>query len=114
MNKEQIISNLLGNILDSDFSNKEYITIAELNTVEKNGLIETIDINTALISPKLINKIKASHTNPFVNRTGVNYHKDFTYNPSFNLYLSPSAGLKQAEPLVVSWASGNHTTLSID
>lgn len=111
---DKLIRKLIGNSLGHLSSNDGYITIAEFKTINTNGLEETIDTNTALISNSLLNKIKASHVNPFVNRTGVNHDGDYTYNPSFWLYLSKTSGLRKAEPLVVSWGSGNHTTVSID
>jgi hypothetical protein len=113
MEKKTIITKLIGDVLDIQ-SQKEYITVAELKTIEKNGFKETIDVNTAIIPNTLIGKIKPSHVNPFVERSGVNYDKDYEYKPSFWLYLSKASGLKKAEPLVVSWCSGNHTTFNID
>ena len=113
MNKNQIISKLIGNLLDFQ-TDGEHVTVAELKTVEKNGLNETIDINTALVSPSLISKMKSSHVNPNVNLSGAYYKDDYEYKPSFSLYLSKSSGLNKAEPLVVSWCSGNHTTFMID
>jgi len=112
--KAKIISGLIGNILNRSQPKDEYINVAELKTVTVNGNKETIDTNTAMVAPHLATRIRASHTHPFVKSTGVNNDKDFIYNPSFWLYLSPSSGLKRAEPLVVSWCSGNHTTLQID
>jgi len=113
MNKNQIISKLIGNLLDIQ-TEGEYIAVAELKTIDKNGLNETIDINTALISANLLNRIKSSHVNPYVNQPGAYYREGYEYKPSFWLYLSKSSGLKKAEPLVVSWCSGNHTTFMID
>lgn len=113
MNKKQIISKLTGNLLDIQ-TEGDHITVAELKSVEKNGLIEVIDINTALVSSNLISKIKSSLVNPFVNTSSAYYDDTYEYKPSFWLYLSRISGLKKAEPLVVSWCSGNHTTLSID
>jgi len=112
MSKERIISKLIGNFLQ-DQVEKEYITVAELRSTV-NGKVSKIDTNTALIPESLIPKIKATCINPFVERTGVNYDKDYIYKPSFWLNLSKSPGLRRAEPLVVSWCSGNHTTLNID
>lgn len=113
MNKNRIISKLIGNLLDVE-TKGEHITVAELKTVDKDGLNETIDINTALISPNLINKIKPSQVNPYVNQTRAYFNEEYIYEPSFWLYLSKTSGLKKAEPLVVSWCSGNHTTFMID
>lgn len=113
MNKSQIISKLVGNLLDIQ-TDGDHIIVAELKTIDKNGLRETIDINTALVSPSLISKIKSSHVNPCVNLSGAYYSEDYEYKPSFSLYLSKSSGLSKAEPLVVSWCSGNHTTFMID
>lgn len=113
MNKNQIISKLIGNLLDIQ-TEIEYITVAELKIIERDGFREEIDINTALISDALTRKIKSSHINPVVNNSSVYYNKDYEYKPSFWLYLSESSGLKKAKPLVVSWCSGNHTTLVID
>lgn len=113
MNKSQIISKLVGNLLDIQIEGK-HITVAELKTIDKKGFKETIDINTALVSPSLIRKIKSSHVNPYVNLSGAYYREDYEYKPSFSLYLSKSSGLNKAEPLVVSWCSGNHTTLMVD
>ena len=113
MDKNQIIYKLVGNLLDIQ-TEGEHITVAELKTIDKNGFKETIDINTALVSPSLISKIKSSHVNPYVNLSGAYYREDYEYKPSFSLYLSKSSGLKKAEPLVVSWCSGNHTTFMID
>ncbi len=111
--KDEILSKLIGDLLDIQ-TEGEHITIAELKTIDKNGLNETIDINTALISSNLLNRIKSSHVNPYVNLSGAYYREDYEYKPSFSLYLSKSSGLSKAEPLVVSWCSGNHTTFMID
>ena len=111
--KNQIISQLIGNLLDIQ-TDGEHITVAELKTIDKNRLNETIDVNTALVSPSLISKIKSSYVNPYVNLSGAYYREDYEYKPSFSLYLSKSSGLSKAEPLVVSWCSGNHTTFMID
>ena len=111
--KDEIISKLIGNLLDIQ-TEGEHITIAELKTIDKNGLNETIDINTALISSSLLNKIKPSYVNPYVNLSGAYYRDDYEYKPSFWLYLSKTSGLKKVEPLVISWCSGNHTTFMID
>lgn len=111
--KDKIISKLIGNLFDTQ-TEGEHITVAELKTIDKNGLKETTDINTALVSSSLINKIKSSHINPYVNLSGAYYREDYEYKPSFSLYLSKSSGLSKAEPLVVSWCSGNHTTFMID
>ncbi len=113
MNKNSIISKLIGNLLDIQIDG-DHITVAELKTIDKNGLKETIDVNTALISPSLIRKIKSSNINPYVNLSGAYYREDYEYKPSFSLYLSKSSGLSKAEPLVVSWCSGNHTTFMVD
>lgn len=91
-----------------------YFIVSELKTTEENGLKCTYDFNTAIVSPTLLKKIKPSHVDPVVHKTGVNFDKDFTYTPSFWLYLSKSLGLKKVEPLVVSWCDGNHTTFQID
>lgn len=113
MNKSQIISKLVGNLLDIQ-TDGDHITVAELKTIDKNGWNETIDVNTALVSPSLIKKIKSSHVNPYVNLSEAYYREDYEYKPSFSLYLSKPSGLSKAEPLVVSWCSGNHTTFMID
>ncbi|TZF99254.1 hypothetical protein FW781_04830 (plasmid) [Chryseobacterium panacisoli] len=113
MNKSQIISKLVGNLLDIQ-TDGDHITVAELKTIDKNGLKETIDINTALVSSSIISKIKSSHVNPYINLSGAYYREDYEYKPSFSLYLSKSSGLSKAEPLVVSWCSDNHTTLMVD
>lgn len=47
---------MVGNLLDIQ-TDGDHITIAELQTIDKNGLKETIDVNTALVSPSLITKI---------------------------------------------------------
>lgn len=112
-NKDEVILELIGNLLDIQ-TDGEHITVAELKTIDKNGLKQTIDINTALVSPSLISKIKSSHVNPHVNLSGAYYREDYEYKPLFSLYLSKSSGLSKAEPLVVSWCSGNHTTFMID
>lgn len=111
--KDEIISNLIGNLLDIQ-TEGEHITIAELKTIDNNGLNETIDINTALVSSSLINKIKPSQVNPYLHLSGAYYREDYEYKPSFSLDISKSSGLSKAEPLVVSWCSGNHTTFMID
>ena len=110
--KEAIISKLTKGIPLG--INKDYITIAQLKTIEQDGRRETIDINTVLISKHLVSKIKPSHTNPVVNKTGIQYSYKYQFNPKFWIKLSPSSGLKKAEPLVVSWCSGNHTTFCVD
>lgn len=81
MNKSQIISKLVENLLDIQ-TDGEHITVAELKTIDKNGLNETIDINTALVSPSLIGKIKSSYVNPYVNLSGAYYREDYEYKPS--------------------------------
>jgi len=111
--KDIIISKLIGNLFDTQ-TEGEHITVAELKTIDKNGLKETTDINTALVSPNLISKIKSSQVNPYVNLSGAHYREDYEYKPKFSLYLSKSSGLSKAEPLVVSWCSGNHTTFMVD
>lgn len=113
MDKDQIISKLIGNLLEIQ-TEGDHITVAELKTIEKNGMSESIDVNTALVSSKLISKIKAYHVNPVVKKSSAHYDKEYEYKPSFWLYLSKASGLKKVEPLVVSWCSGNHTTLMID
>lgn len=113
MNNNHIISKLIGNLLDIE-TEGEHIIVAELKTIDRKGLNETIDINTALISSNLLNRIKSSHVNPYVNLSGAYYRDDYEYKPSFSLYLSKSSGLSKVEPLVVSWCSGNHTTFMID
>lgn len=110
-NAEKIIAKF---IKDVDISSDDYITVAELSTIVADGLAKTIDTNTAIISDTLVRKIKSLHVNPVVNNSSVYYDKDYEYKPSFWLYLSESSGLKKAEPLVVSWCSGNHTALMID
>lgn len=111
--KDKVILKLIGNLFDTQ-TEGEHITVAELKTIDNNGLKETIDINTALVSPSLISKIKSSHVNPYVNLSGAYYREDYEYKPSFSLYLSKSSGLSKAESLVVSWCSGNHTTFMVD
>ncbi|MFH6983592.1 hypothetical protein [Marinoscillum luteum] len=109
----EIISKLIGDIFENSLES-ENIEIAQISSRDVNGLIRSTDSNTALISPNLISKIRPSHINVPVNSTGLNYLDDFEYKPSFWLYLSPASGLKKAEPLVVSWTNGNHTTLHPD
>ncbi|RFZ91228.1 hypothetical protein D0C36_20035 [Mucilaginibacter conchicola] len=114
MSNPNLILKLIGSVLEETLPGEEYLTLAELRSVTHEDSIKTIDTNTALISPGLFKKIKASHTNPFVNSTGASYHEDWAYTPDFWLYLSPAPGLKKAETLVVSWTSGNQTTLLPD
>src|ERR1700754_4386561 len=114
MNKNDLIRKIVNDNLDPLDLNEEHLTIAELKSITWKGSVKTVDSNTALISPKLFNKIKPSHTNPYVNTTGASYQEDWAYTPGFWLYLSKSAGLKNAEPLVVSWTSDNFTTLFPD
>lgn len=111
--KNKIILKLLGNLLDIH-TEGEHITVAELKTIDKNGLNETIDLNTALISSNLLNRIKSSNVNPSVKNSSAYYDDNYEFKPSAWLYLSKSSGLKKAEPLVISWCSGNHNTLMID
>ncbi len=113
MNKNQIISKLIKDLVNIQ-TEGDHITVAELKTVKNNGYNVEIDINTALVSSNLIRKINASHVNPVVNKSSAYFDKEYEYKPSFWLYLSKTSGLKKAEPLVVSWCSGNHTTLIID
>lgn len=113
MNKNQIISKLIRNLVTIQIEG-DHVTIAQLKTIEKNGLSENIDINTALVSSNLIGKIKASLVNPVINNSSTYNDKDHVYKSSFWLYLSKTLGLKKVEPLVVSWCYGNHTTLMID
>lgn len=112
MGKEDIIKKISKYIIIPD--NGEYYLIAKLKTIDPNGLRETIDINTILISKHLVNKIKPSHTNPVVNKNAKQYTDNYQLNPKFWIYVSPASGLRKAEPLVVSWCSGNHTTFCID
>lgn len=114
MSKEKLIEKLIGDIIDINKFSGEHITVAKLRTIEVRGLTKTLDLNTALVSPSLVTKIKASYVNPYVKSTGVNYDKEFVYSPSFWLYLSKVKGLKRAEPLVVSWESADNTMLIID
>jgi len=114
MNKNDLILKIVKDNLDPLDFNEEHLTIAELKSTEWKGSVKTVDINTALISPKLFDKIKPSYTNPFVNTTGASSQEDWAYTPCFWLYLSKAAGLKNAEPLVISWASDNFTTLLPD
>ena len=107
---EKIITKLIKDL----HSSSDYITVAELRTIEVDGFTKTIDTNTAIIPRSLVSKIKASHAHPYVKFTGVNYDKEWAYSPSFWLYLSKSNGLNKAEPLVISWESANNTTLAID
>jgi hypothetical protein len=111
-NKEAIISKLTKGIPLG--INKDYITAAQLKTIELDGHRETIDINTVLISKYLTSKIRPSHTNPVVNKSGIQYSEEYQFNPKFWIYVSPTSGLKKAEPLVLSWCTGNHTTFCID
>ena len=111
MNEQDIITKLIGNYLDVDISSDGYITIAELKTTQDDV---SIDVNTALVPPSLVSRIKSSHVNPVVETAGAYFDKNYEYKPSFWLYISPSSGLKKAEPLVVSWKSANNTVLSID
>lgn len=111
MNEQDIITKLIGNYLDVDISSDGYITVAELKTTQDNV---SIDVNTALVPPSLVSRIKSSHVNPFVRTSGAYFDKNYIYKPSFWLYISPSSGLKKAEPLVVAWESVNKTVLSID
>lgn len=114
MNKTDLILKIVRDNVDPLYLNDEHLIIAELNSTERKGRVRTVDINTALIPPRLLKKIKPSHTNPFVNTVGASYHEDWAYRPGFWLYLSPAAGLKKAEPLAVSWTSGQVTTLLPD
>lgn len=91
-----------------------YFALSELKTIIEDGLKCSFDINTVVIPHSLLRRIKPSHVDPVVHKTGVNYSEDFTYTPSFWLFLSKSLGLKKVEPLVVSWCDGNHTTYQID
>ncbi len=114
MDKENLVKKLIGDIIEIKESSEKYITVAETKSVEIDGQTKTLDLNTALVSPLLISKIKASYVNPYVEATGVDYDKEFVYSPSFWIYLSESNGLKKAEPLVISWESTNNTMLIID
>jgi len=102
--ENSFIHNLIKEILEESRQNREVVTIAEIFSEDKNGLVRTYDSNTALISPALINKIRPSHINVPVNSNN-------TSAPLFSLYISPSSGLRKAEPLAVSWNSGNHIAL---
>jgi hypothetical protein len=114
MNRNDLILKIVEDNLDPLNLNDEYFTIAELKSVKVVNSVKSIDINTALISPKLFKSIRPSHVNPFVNTTGASYQKDWAYKPAFWLYLSPAAGLKKAESLAVSWESANQTILLPD
>lgn len=113
MDKKLIVKRLTDDILEAK-KEGDYLTVAELKTVKKDGFREEIDSNTTLISNKLIKKIKPSHVNPVVKYSSAYYDKKYIYKPSFWLYLSKTSGLKKAEPLVVSWSSDNLTILNID
>ncbi|MFD0792024.1 hypothetical protein ACFQZX_00265 [Mucilaginibacter litoreus] len=114
MDTDNLILELVEKHIGSLDLHEEYVTVAELKSVKVNGISKSVDINTALISPRLFKKIKPPHVNPFVNTTGASYQEDWAYSPSFWLYLSASPGLKKAETLVVSWESANKTTLLPD
>jgi hypothetical protein len=114
MNQSALILEIVRDNLDPLHFNDEHLTIAELSSAELNGRIRTLDMNTALVTSGLIRKIKPSHTCPHVKTASASYHHDWGYRPDFWLYLSPAAGLKRAEPLAVSWASGQLTTLLPD
>lgn len=80
MDKEKLIKKLVGDIEDIGKSPEGYITVAELNSIEQAGLIRSVDINTVIVSPLLVFKIKSSHVNPCVKLTGVNFNKEFFKN----------------------------------
>jgi hypothetical protein len=102
--ENSFIHNLIKETLEKSRQNREVVTIAEIFSEEKNGLVRTIDSNTALISPALISKIRPSHIN-------VPVKSNESANSPFWLYLSRSSGLRKAEPLAISWTSGNNITL---
>jgi hypothetical protein len=114
MNKERLILGLIGEMAYSSASTEPFLTLAELRTVDTNGLIKTIETNTAILSLQLVAKIKPGYCNPFVERKGPYRKGRDVYRPDFWLYLSPVSGLQRVEPLVVVWSTGNHTTLQPD
>ncbi|WP_304708926.1 hypothetical protein [uncultured Rikenella sp.] len=111
MTEQEMITRLVGNYLDVDISGDGYITVAELKTTQDKV---SVDVNTALVPPSLVSRIKPSHVNLVVKITGAVLDKYCAYKPSFGMYVSPSSGLKKAEPLVVSWTCANKTVLSVD
>nr|WP_067058295.1 hypothetical protein [Mucilaginibacter sp. L294] len=114
MNNKDLILKIAESLIAPIDSNEAMLTIAEMVSVEIGGEICTTDINTALISDKLFSKIKASHVNPVVSTTGVQYDENFVYRPAFWLYLSPTSGLSKAESLAVSWTQNKRTILIPD
>lgn len=115
MNNRQIILKLVAKTLDYVTKTENgYITIAKLNTVEDQGNETTIDLNTALVCPTLLNNIKPRHVSPYVQRTGVNNGRNIEYTSSFSLFLTNETGVHEVEPLAVSWDNGTHTILQID
>ncbi|PTB97989.1 hypothetical protein C9994_00075 [Marivirga lumbricoides] len=114
MDKDAAIFGLIKEIINQRTSEDDLTTIAEIFSEEVNSLVRTRDSNTALTSAHLVSRIRPSHINVPVKSTGLDYSNDFDYRPQSWLYLSPSSGLKKAEPLAISWMNGNHTTLQPD
>jgi len=114
MNNRDLIFKLIQTVVETPDPREELVTVATMQSIKADGEVRTIDINTALVAPSLLTRIKPSHTNPVVSAKGVHYHNDFAYRPEFWLYLSPSSGLAKAEPLAVSWTANNRTTLLPD
>lgn len=105
-----IANELINDIVKGSPQIQDQTTIAELFSEDKNGFIRTFDSNTAIISYSLINRIKPSHINVPVKSVS---DSNLLQNSKIShwLYLSPSSGLNKAEPLAISWSSGNHITL---
>jgi len=110
-NKEvDIAKNLINDILSNSPEIQDHNAIAELLSEGRNESVRTFDSNTAIISHCLINKIKPSHINVSVKSVS---DSNLRQNRKIAhwLYLSPTNGLNKAEPLAISWSSGNHITL---
>jgi len=114
MNNKDLILKIAQSLIEPNDPKETMISVAAMESIEVNGEVRTIDINSALIPVKLFAKIKASHVNPVVNTTGVHNDENFEYRPAFWLYLSPSSGLSKVEPLAVAWTQNKRTILIPD
>lgn len=114
MNKQQLIEKLTGNIFDTAPDHEGYLTIAELKEEKQNGLTISTETNTVIIPHSLIARIKPAIMHPNVSSPSAYFHPEYIYKSAFWIFLAKSSGLKKTEPLVVTWDSGNYTTLVPD
>lgn len=111
---DKVVLEIIKDILDYNPLEGESLKVAQLGSYQINGTTSIKDSNTVLISPYLITRIRPSHINIPVKSSYLSHDWKSEYKPLFQIYLSPSPGLKRAEPLVASWDTGNDAMLLPD